>query len=268
MSELYTVPALPVPRTNNIRQRGEETPSHPGGLSETARKKLEERRRNRDKQRGTCLHMCPARLRHLLICSPHPEGIAAQNQRRDDAPRGLGEFQGRLNRDRGYDRNGRSRDGDRYGKRGWEATPRSERGRPGEDAPSVRVPNVGWDSTPRRSEDGHGWGSSKNRRWDAPTPRASRGGSPETDGERTWALDVREWEEEQIRLDRDWYTGAEEGGLAGDEDYNPLAQYDDLGAIKQAELVTRQVVSTLLTYQRVSRLLFYRRKFLRDRLSM
>ena len=35
--------------------------------------------------------------------------------------------------------------------------------------------------------------------------------------------------------------GAEEGGVAGDEDYNPLAQYEDLGAAKQAELATRQV---------------------------
>lgn len=59
-------------------------------------------------------------------------------------------------------------------------------------------------------------------------------------------MDAREWEEEQIRLDRDWYHGAEEGGVAGDEDYNPLSQYDDLGAAKQAELVTRQVVSVLL----------------------
>lgn len=53
---------------------------------------------------------------------------------------------------------------------------------------------------------------------------------------------MREWEEEQIRLDRDWYTGAEEGGIAGDEDYNPLSQYEDLNAVRQAELATRQVV--------------------------
>jgi hypothetical protein len=44
---------------------------------------------------------------------------------------------------------------------------------------------------------------------------------------------MREWEEEQVRLDRDWYMGAEEGGLMGDEEHNPLAQYDDLTAAKQ-----------------------------------
>lgn len=106
----------------------------------------------------------------------------------------------------------------------------------------MRVPNVGWDSTPRRSEDGPGWGSSKNRRWDAPTPRSTRGGSPDDDGAPV-TLDMREWEEEQIRLDRDWYMGPEEGMVAGDEDFNPLAQYEDLGAKKQAELATRAVVS-------------------------
>lgn len=45
------VPSLP-PRVSNPRQRGEETPSHPGGLSEVSRRRLEEHRRNRDKQRG------------------------------------------------------------------------------------------------------------------------------------------------------------------------------------------------------------------------
>lgn len=55
-------------------------------------------------------------------------------------------------------------------------------------------------------------------------------------------MDAREWEEEQIRLDRDWYSGAEEGGLMGDEEHNPLAQYEDLAAIKQAEIAKKQVV--------------------------
>ena len=49
---LAQVPALPGPRPGHSRQRGDETPSHPGGLSEAGRKKLEEYRRNRDRQRG------------------------------------------------------------------------------------------------------------------------------------------------------------------------------------------------------------------------
>ena len=156
-----------------------------------------------------------------------PEGIPTQNQPREDAPRGLGDFQRRSNRDGRFDR--------RNDRRGWDATPRSERGSR-EDGPSVRVPNIGWDSTPRRPQDGSGWGSSKNRKWDAPTPRTTRGGSPGSDDGAPVNLDMREWEEEQIRLDRDWYNGAEVGGIAGDEDFNPLSQYEDLGAARQAEV--------------------------------
>jgi hypothetical protein len=45
------VPSLPAPR-GHARTRVEETPTHTGGLSESARQKLEERRKNRDKQKG------------------------------------------------------------------------------------------------------------------------------------------------------------------------------------------------------------------------
>ena len=127
----------------------------------------------------------------------------------------------------------------------WEATPRSERGTPRDDAPSLRVPNVRWDATPRDRRDGDGgggWGGAGSRGWDAPTPRASRGASPD-DG--TVELDMREWEEEQVRLDRDWYMGAEEGGLVGDEEHNPLAQYDDLTVVKQAEIAKKPTVRPL-----------------------
>ena len=37
--------------------------------------------------------------------------------------------------------------------------------------------------------------------------------------------------------------GPEDGNMAGDEDFNPLAQYEDLGIAKQKELATRTVVS-------------------------
>lgn len=180
------------------------------------------------------------------------EGITAVNEPRGDGPKGLGDFQRRSNRDgdRGWGRRQddreRSRDRDRdrsqgRSQRGWDVTPRSVRGP--NDAPSVRVPNVGWESTPRntRGDDGPGWGGSKNRLWDAPTPRAARGGSPDGD-DGALGIDAREWEEEQVRLDRDWYTGAEDGGVAGDIEHNPLAQYEDLSALKQAEIATKQVV--------------------------
>ncbi|KAI0044061.1 P-loop containing nucleoside triphosphate hydrolase protein [Auriscalpium vulgare] len=216
---VFKVPALPASRMNNLRQRGEETPSHPGGLSEGARKRLEEYKRNRER----------------------PEGIAAHQEARSDAPRGLGDFQRRSNRER-YQRGGRRQDNDdrlhddRNRGRGWDATPRTPR----DDAPSLRVPNVPWDSTPRAGRGGEGWGAARNRGWDAPTPRRTAG-DDDDDGGDAVNLDTREWEEEQIRLDRDWYMGAEEGGLMGDEEHNPLSQYEDLTTIKQAEIAKKQV---------------------------
>ncbi|KAF5383403.1 hypothetical protein D9757_006182 [Collybiopsis confluens] len=214
---VFKVPSLPV--RNNQRQRGEETPSHTGGLTESGRKRLEEYRKHRDKQR---------------------DGITIAREQNGDAPKGLGEFQRRSNRDRDRGWGGR-RDNDRRDDgrgKSWDSTPRSERGG-SRDAPSVRVPNVGWDATPRSShgDDSSGWGGSRNRGWDAPTPRAARGESPEGDG--AWNVDAREWEEEQIRLDRDWYTGTE-SGVAADGDYNPLAQYEDLSMMKEAEIAKKQ----------------------------
>lgn len=48
----YKVPSLPASRMNHTRQRAEDTPSHPGGLSEEGRVLLEAHRRRRDHQRG------------------------------------------------------------------------------------------------------------------------------------------------------------------------------------------------------------------------
>lgn len=174
------------------------------------------------------------------------EGITASQEPRSDAPKGLGDFQRRSNRDRERGWSSRRDYNDRGGaeRRGWDSTPRSVRGTG--DAPSVRVPNVPWDSTPRSSrgdESSSSWDGARNRRWDAPTPRAARGGSPDGD-DGVMGMDSREWEEEAVKVDRDWYTGAEEGGVAGDEYNNPLAQYEDMGLVKQVEIATKQVVST------------------------
>ncbi len=108
------------------------------------------------------------------------------------------------------------------------------------DGPSVHIPNTAWDATPRIGANGVGgvigWGAARNRGCDAPTPHAARGDSPEGDAPIT--LDAHEWEEEQIRLDRDWYMGVEEGGVVEDEEHNPLSTYSDLGQLKTAELAT------------------------------
>ncbi|KAF9513871.1 hypothetical protein BS47DRAFT_1295708 [Hydnum rufescens UP504] len=209
-SGLFKVPSLPASKLHT-RERVEDTPSHPGGLSESARKVLEERRRARQQA----------------------PGVTSQTQKPGpDAPRGLGDFQNRSNR--------AERERRRRG-RGWaDSTPRVTPRR--DDAPSVRVPNVAWDSTPRShagSGSDRGWGAARDRRWDAPTPRSVRGHDDDDDDGISIA-GGREWEEEQVKLDRDWYMG-NEGGVTGDEEYNPLAQYDDLEAVKQAEIATKQV---------------------------
>lgn len=209
----------------------------------------------------------------FISCLLYTEGITAVNEPRSDGPKGLGDFQRRSNRDRDrgwrgkqdYDRN-RGHD---QGQRGWDSTPKSNRSTFSRDAPSVRVPDVPWDSTPRSSrEEGSGWGATRNRGWDAPTPRVARGGSPDGD-DGALGIDAREWEEEQVRLDRDWYTGPEDGGVAGDEEHNPLAQYEDLSALKQVEIATKQVVSRRL-YNHISSTLnsSRRKRYPQDRLNM
>jgi pre-mRNA-splicing factor ATP-dependent RNA helicase DHX38/PRP16 len=143
----------------------------------------------------------PANLEIRLTNSPTGEGISARNEQRNDGPRGLGDFQQRLNRDSQGGRNGRSRSA-------------QETGRGSESSRSARN---GWDSTPRDpSGADSNWGGVRDRRWDAPTPRASRDGrlgDDEDDLGGLDRLDMREWEEEQTQLDRDWYMANEDGTL-------------------------------------------------------
>ena len=62
-----------------------------------------------------------------------------------------------------------------------------------------------------------------------------------------------------MRLDRDWYTGAEDGGVAGDEEHNSLSQYEDLRAIKEAEIAFKQVVSRIKSVFNLTNVLFRKR---------
>lgn len=187
---VFKVPALPIKR-ESARVRPEDTPSHGGGISQTARQKLEAYRRERNKPKTA---------------------VSAAVDKNDDH-RGLGDFQQRLNRgswdDRRRERDDRDRDRsrgeDRRGGKSWEDAPTPSSTRIDRDVDgSVRVPNRGWDETPSRA----GRGPSQNGRgWDE-TPRRSRGGSPEE-----FEVDAKEWEEEQMRLDRDWYSVDDEGAV-------------------------------------------------------
>ena len=58
-----------------------------------------------------------------------------------------------------------------------------------------------------------------------------------------------EWEREQARLDRDWYTGEEFGNVAGDEMHNPFAQFEDRN-VKQEEALQKKQVKRMSQKQR------------------
>ncbi|CDZ97652.1 pre-mrna splicing factor [Phaffia rhodozyma] len=237
---MFKVPALP-PRAANIRQRGSETPSHGPGLSDTAKKRLEEHRRAREKAK---------------------EGLPVENQAPENQPRGLGDFQRRLNKQERYARDSTSAissqssdpqstprsqnpnldSNSRGNTKSWSdaPTPRSERGGPSTERRagdgSVRVPNRGWDETPRRREGQLGDMGRRDNGWDA-TPRSGekRYGEDGVD----FTPNQREWEEEQVRLDRDWY--GEESEVAGDGDHNPFAQYEDFTHQQEDELTKKAV---------------------------
>lgn len=109
----------------------------------------------------------------------------------------MSDFQQRLNRD--------IRD-----RRQPQQTPRG-----GESSRSAR--NT-WDATPRDPSGADGnWGGVRNRKWDAPTPRAGRNSGMDDDDDAGGMdrMDMREWEEEQTKLDRDWYMASEDGQLVG-----------------------------------------------------
>lgn len=194
---MFKVPALP-PRAT-ARQRQPETPSHGPGLSSTARDRLEEHRRQRAQRE--------AQAGQQVV----PLASSAE------APRGLGDFQRRSNKEDKYaryaepsapvDQSKQGRDsgwGARGRSKGWEEAPtprtdRTERGGHGEG--SARVPSRGWDETPRAGPGRTGEGSSRGNTWDA-TPRSVRG---ERRGTPDFTPNQHEWEEEQVKLDRDWY---------------------------------------------------------------
>lgn len=150
-----------------------------------------------------------------------PSGTNVMSSKdRDSKPHtGLGDFQSRLNRetrdrrDNGYDRDRRD-DRDR---KSWNdaPTPKSVK-REGEwDGGSMRVPNRGWDETPRGSGGyGKSGGAGKGRGWDE-TPRSVRVKKefPDLEDGEEMAMNGQEWEDEQLRLDRDWYSHDDEGAV-------------------------------------------------------
>lgn len=160
---------------------------------------------------------------------PSTSAITAIKPEKDNRQQGLGDFQSRLNRgsaaeersrgdrprDNGWNRNGNGerRNERDQGGRSWEnTTPRTARADRDLDGGSMRVPSKGWDETPRSRGGPGGWGKIEDPRrkgWDqTPSSRSVRGGD-----EDEMLVNGKEWEEEQVRLDRDWYIQDDEGAV-------------------------------------------------------
>lgn len=243
-SGLSTVPALPLPSKSNLRTRTPETPSHTGGLSSAAREKLAERLKARNQPtnlvsgQGITVKADTREMRQ-----PEGPGGLGEFARRGNRGRFADEERRRVEEEERRRGNGNGRDADRDRDRNgggpgnntqgdwrnkaksWDEAPTPRMGSTSRpyDGGSARVPNRGWDETPRSSRNPQSSTSSSrpnpssSRQWDA-TPKSVRGrnvdmDSPEPDGEEGMLLDGREWEEEQVRLDRDWYSTYDEGAV-------------------------------------------------------
>lgn len=265
---------MPARRTapSNLRNRPDETPSHPGGLSDTARRRLEEHRA----RKAAAASSAAAAQADSRTYRDHDEG----------GKRAMGEFRERLNRneERRRDRmppppgrrDGRYDDAEGEGGRSVLRDSSGRRtGRPdepetpgGSSTSAARLRNQGWDSTPARdagpgatprsrgsgayaswdstprggSEGGSGSrGTSRrgDREWD--TPRTVRVGGDESPGPLpeppSSALDQVEWEQDARTVDREWYN-LDEGGaeIAGGD--TGFEGYDDY-ADREAELLAK-----------------------------
>lgn len=184
-----------------MRQRPDETPSHGGGLSAEAQKRLDARRRLNNMPSSSVTAVAPSRDAN-------------------GKTHALDDFQSRLNRNTTSGRRGDDRREDQWRDekpgRSWndQATPRTSRRDEQADGGSMRVPNRGWDETPRHNGPG-GWGKRDDSRrkmgWDE-TPRSQRGGDNDD-----LEVNGKEWEEEQVRLDRDWYSHDDEGAVVSEQ---------------------------------------------------
>ncbi|TIC18606.1 hypothetical protein E3Q13_01918 [Wallemia mellicola] len=151
-----------------------------------------------------------------------------------EASRKLDEYRRRRNQPAYSSSNNESSDGssrnrfDDFRKRSNRYQDEEERRRKYERANYTPTPGYrdrGWESTPK---------ANRSRGWDA-TP------SRDVDEGVDVNVDTKEYEDEQLRLDRDWYSiMGEEGGVTGDMEHNPFAMYEDLDKQKESELKTKQ----------------------------
>ena len=108
-----------------------------------------------------------------------------------------------------------------------------------------------WDATPSR--DGYGGNTprldgsssirSRSGEWDNATPRAPSSSYADSYDRPQGDLDFAEWDEEQKRLDRDWYNSEESGAV--DETHNEFTDVDGYYKRKEEQLAQQQKVHFL-----------------------
>ncbi len=106
------------------------------------------------------------------------------------------------------------------------------------DGPRLQIHNS-WESTPKSFPVAGGaseWGSMRTRRWDAAdayTPHSTTVETPGTYG--LTELEFPEWDEEQVRLDREWYIKGEDDNIKEAEARGAL-HHENVSHIIPAEI--------------------------------
>lgn len=228
----------------HYRSQRMETPSNPGGISESALKRMEDMKR-RDRHRGS-----------------HYDNRSSREDtsRREDRGR-------RDDRDR-YKRDRDRRSDDRHSSKSGSSTPSSSRD--GSETPGRRgglIKRSQWTSmtpqnqgafTPRQSTGNmtpgrHDSGirqstgaatAAVRRTWDYMTPAVRSTAYDEVALEYPEEFegdeqDRRRWEEEQAQLDREWYQMEDNG--AADDTHNAFADYESHDQHKEQELAQKQM---------------------------
>ncbi|KAJ1919741.1 hypothetical protein H4219_001770 [Mycoemilia scoparia] len=239
----FTEISFKKPKSSNhlhVRSRGAETPSHPGGLSDAALRSIDQRRKNQHHHRGIEGHVPDSRSdRRHDSYKPGREGSHSRHRSRSPRSRRYDDD------DRYRDRHYHSRD-DRYSSRSH----RSDRSyTPGSRyEPSSRRRDHYGGETPRHESTGrrsHPGGQSSRSNWDYPTPMVKSTGYdervpeyPPEDADINDPEAAEDWDEDQKKLDREWYNLDESGML--DDDYNPFNQYTEHDEKAEAKLKSKQ----------------------------
>ncbi|KAJ1020455.1 hypothetical protein NDA13_005772 [Ustilago tritici] len=243
---VFKAPLRPASAAHSqIRARGNETPSHPGGLSDTAARRLEEHRRKRA-MAADARADASSKGKQVTVASTSngaTSSAAVDRSKRDS-------WRASDRNDNGYAYRRDSRDrgtpsSQRLDRRTWDSTPRH---------------------TPRRTDESDRWTprhsgsipqtvpsdpslastrSAGSRRWDE-TPshhNSSINRSSPIPKDTTWE------DSDDRQLDRDWYYMEESTTLAADSEHDPFSQYSDLETalsnstpvpFKQQKLTARQ----------------------------